>query len=187
MPLPTVSKLLELKDVKIAPLTDDPEGGSATYGTSVDIPGIVKLGIKPTVEKKELQGDNRVMDIWTKIKTIEISFEHVKLSLDALKIMLGGTVTAAGTTPNQTQTYSLTANDQPGYFKLEGQAVYVEEGLGDVHFVAYKCLADDPPGWEVSDQSGNFASVTGKATAIPRNADGKIFDIVFNESEAPIA
>lgn len=187
MALGTVSKLLELKDVKIAPLTADPEGGSATYGTSVDIPGIVSLGIKPDVVKKELEGDNRVLDIWTKIKAIEIDFEHAKLSLDALKIMLGGTVTAAGTTPNQTQTYSLTANDKPGYFKLEGQVVYVEEGLGDVHFVAYKCLADDPPNWEVSDQSGGFATVKGKATAIPRNADSKIFDIVFNETAAPIS
>jgi len=187
MALPTVSKLLELEDVKIAPLTDDPEGGSATYGTLVDIPGIVKLGIKPVVEKKELQGDNQVMDIWTKVKAIEINFEHVKLSLDVLKIMLGGTVTATGESPNQIQTYSLTADDKPGYFKLEGRVVYVEEGLGDVHFVTYKCLADDPPSWEVSDQSGDFATVSGKATAIPRKADGKIFDIIFNESAEPIS
>lgn len=187
MPLPTVSKLLELKDVKIAPLTTDPEGGSATYGTSVDIPGIVKLGIKPDVVKKELEGDNRLLDIWTKVKSIKVDFEHAKLSLDALKIMLGGTVTAAGTTPNQTQTYSLTANDRPGYFKLEGQVVYVDSGLGDVHVVFYKCLAEDPPNWEISDQSGDFAKVKGSATAIPRNADNKIFDVIFNETAAPIA
>lgn len=187
MPLPTVSKLLELKDVKIAPLTSDPEGSTPEYGPVIDIPGIVRLSISPNVERKELNGDNRVMDIWTKVRSITVEFEHSKLSLDALQIMLGGSVTMSGTDPDQTVTYSLTADDNPQYFKLEGQVVYVEEGLGDVHFVLYKCLAEDPPNWEVQDQSGEFATVSGSATAIPRNSDGKIFDIIFNQTAKEIA
>lgn len=65
--------------------------------------------------------------------------------------------------------------------------VYVESEIGDVHVVFYKCLAEDPPSWELSDQSGDFAKVKGSATAIPRNTDNKIFDVVFNETAVPIA
>lgn len=186
MALPTVSKLLELKDVKITPLDSDPSGGAPSYGTPVDVPGIMKLSMAPDMLKKELSGDNQVLDVWSKVRAVKWTIQHAKLSLGALSVILGGSVTLAGVSPNQTQTYSLSASDDPKYFKIEGQVVYVDEGLGDAHFVLYKCKAETAPKWDVTDMSGDFAKVQGDGLAIPLLSNGKMFDIVFNETAVAV-
>lgn len=185
MPLPTYTKILELSDVKIAPLTDDPAGGSPTYGSLVDVPGVIKLGVKPTMTNKELRGDNKLLDIWSKVERIEWSLENAKLPLDVLKIMMGGTVTAAGTSPDQTQTYELLGADTPGYFKLEGKADYTEDGTGDVHVVFHKCKATEPPNFEITGEE--FANVSASGIAIPLESNDKLLTVVINETAADIA
>ena len=186
MTIPTESKLLELKDVKIYPLLTDPSGGSATYDVAVDIPGITKLSIKPNLVTKELQGDNVILDEWSKLMSVEMAFENKKVSLNALKVLQGGTVTTTGVTPATVTSYDVGINDRPGYFKIEGQILYVEDGLGDAHIVAYKCKSTDGAAWEVSDMSGDFASVKGTVKGIPSAATGKIYSVVFNETKVDL-
>lgn len=187
MPLTTVVKLLELDDVKISPMTAD-SGSSPTYGTSVDIPGVVKIGVAPKAEVKKLYGDNKLLDLYTKITEVELDIECTQLSLDAIKVLQGGTVTASGTSPNQKQTYSLKGTDAaPGYFKIEGRWLYADTGVGDVHIVLYKCKCTDPSQFDVAGASENFGTVKFKVLAIPCNSNGNWVDIVINETASPIS
>lgn len=187
MPLPTTVKLMELSDAKIAKMIND-TGSGPTYDTTIDLPGIVKIGVAPKAETKKLYGDSKLLDIYQKTTEVELDVECAQLSLDAMEVLLGGSVTQSGTTPNQTATYSLTAADStPPYFKLEGQWLYAGDGVGDVHIVLYKCKVTDPPQMEVNDASGNFGTVKFKAIAIPAASNNKWFDIVVNETAQPIA
>lgn len=187
MALTTTVKILELADAKIAPMTDDSSTAPA-YGTAVDVPGIMKIGVAPKMENKKLYGDNKLLDIWSKVTEVELDVECAELSLDAMKVIMGGSITASGTTPNQKQTYSLKGTDaSPGYFKIEGQWLYAGNGVGDVHIVLYKVKATDPPSYEVEGANGNFGTVKFKGIAIPCNSNGSWYDIVINETAAPIS
>lgn len=187
MPLTTIVKLLEIEDAKIAPMTAD-TGSSPTYGSSVDVPGIMKIAVSPKVENKKLYGDNKLLDIWSRVTEVELDVECAQLSLDAMKVLCGGTVTASGTTPNQKQTYSLKGNDtSPSYFKIEGRWMYADPTVGDVHILLYKVKIIDPPSFEVQGADGNFGTVKFKGTAIPCNSNNNWFDIVINETASAIS
>lgn len=187
MPLPTTVKMMELADAKIAKLTAD-SGTAPTYDVSVDLPGVTKITVSPKAETKKLYGDSKLLDVYQKTTEVELDVECAELSLDAIKVLLGGTVTTSGTTPNETVTYSLKAeNSTPPYFKLEGQWLYAGDGIGDVHIVLYKCKVTDPPQVEVNDASGNFGTVKFKAIAIPADSNGSWYEIVLNESKTAIS
>lgn len=182
MPLPTETKILQLKDVKIAELTTDAD--PPVYGNLIDVPGIQTLEVTPHMEEVELRGDDQILDIWARVDYIEWSWKNAKVPLDVFKLLLGGSVALSGTAPNQKQVYSLGGTDKPVWFKLEGQAVYVEEGLGDVHVVLCKCKCTGGAGFTLGD---GFALVTAKGKAIPLAVQGKLIDIVFNETATEIA
>ncbi|AEG14699.1 phage major tail protein, phi13 family [Desulfofundulus kuznetsovii DSM 6115] len=186
MALPTVLKLLELEDVKVFKMTADTDT-APTYDTAVDIPGITKIGIAPKVENKKLQGDSKLLDIYSKVTEVELDIEFAELSLDAMKVLVGGEVTTSGTTPNQVTTYSLKPDTATApYFKLEGRWLYAGDGIGDAVVRFYKCKVSDIS-FEINDASGNFGTVRAKAFAIPCESNNAWFDIDVRESAQPLA
>lgn len=188
MPLQTTSiKLMELSDVAIAQLLTDATT-APTYGTSVNLNGSSKLQISPKTDTKKLHGDSLLLDVYQRTTEIELNVEFALLSLDALKVMMGGDYASTGTTPNQKVTYSLKGTDTaPPYFKIEGQWTYAGEGIGDAHVVLYKCKATDLPDIEVNDANGNFGQVKMKGLALPCVSNSSWFDIVINETKTTIA
>lgn len=188
MTIATQTKVLELKDAKIFPLTADPVGGTATYGAAVDIPGILKLDVSPNMVTKDLYGDNVLLDTYSKVESVDIGIENAILPLDVLRLLMGGTVTASGTTPNRKQTYELANGNMPGYVKIQGQALYVDAGLGDVHVSFHKCKTTDAPKWALEGMTGDFAKVTAKLKAIPLQAAGnRLLSVVINETATAIS
>lgn len=188
MPLPTDLKLIQLYDAKISKLTAD-SGASPTYDTGVDIPGIVKIMAQPKMEMKELKGDGAILDVYSRVVSIDVEVECAKLPLLVLPIIQGGTTTAGGVTPNQTQTYALALGSAgPSYFKLEGVWDYAGDGIADAHLVVYKIKCTEPPAVEVQDANGDFGKVTFKGMAVPYEATGRKFmEIIGNETASPIA
>jgi hypothetical protein len=180
MPLAKESVILGINDAKMFPLITD-DSTELAYGTAVDNPGVTSLKITPSFVEKELRGDESILDQYSKLDFIDWSFENSILSLDALAILIGGTVTPEGTTPNQTQTYKLNKSDKPGYFKLEGKSDYTD--VGDVHVVLYKCKANKV---EYSFVGEDYAKVSAGGRAIPTKNNGDIKDIVFNETAVDI-
>jgi hypothetical protein len=180
MPLTTVTKILGINDIKISKLTVD-DGTTLTYQTSVDVPGSTSLKLGAKFVEKELRGDEVILDRYTKIDSIDFSFDHAKVSLDVLNVILGGTTAAAGTTPAQTQTYTLKGTDIPNYFKIEGQSKYTD--AGDVHIILYKCKINK---FDYELKGEDYASVSISGTAIPTAKDSKIKDVIINETAAAI-
>ncbi|HBC94394.1 MAG TPA: phage tail protein [Pelotomaculum sp.] len=181
MPLVKESVILGINDAKISPLTAD-DSTATTYGAAVDVPGITSLKLTPTFIEKQLKGDETVIDTYAKLEQIDWAIEHGVVSLDALAIMIGGTVTASGETPNQKQTFTLTKSDLPQYFKLEAKTDYTD--VGDAHFMLHKAKCTS---FDYTLQGEEYATISASGKAIATMKDGSIKDIVFNETAEDIA
>jgi hypothetical protein len=179
-------KLMELRDVKIAKLLTD-SATDPTYGTPVDIPGAIKVQVSPKTESKKLNGDSQLLDIYQKTTEIELDVEFAILNLDALVVLMGGSVETTGTDITEVLTYALTVDDAtPPYFKIEGQWTYAGDAA-DAHMILYKCKVTDAPALEVNDASGNFGTTKFKAIALPCTSNGDWYKLVLNATKTDIA
>ena len=186
MPISHDSKLYAVEDAKIAKLLTDPSGGSATYDTLIDVPGIKTVSLTFDLENKELRGDNRRLDSDTTLAGVTVAFSHAKLSLNALAVMLGGTNTDSGSTPNQKATFTRLGADALNYFKLEAKTptAGVDTGTGDAHMVFYKLKLAT---YELGFAEEDYQIFSGTAQGVVMLSNDKYFDIVFNETAAAIA
>lgn len=187
MPLVHETSVFSVDNAAITPLLTDPVGGSATYGVKVNFPGIREAGFSPDLLKKELFGDNFIIARAAKARQVQSKIGVAKMNLDILAALLGGTVTDAGVTPNQTTTYNLLGSDKAKYFKLEYRVLGVElpgaAGGGDLHVVFWKCLIE---GTSADAKMEDFAMPTFDVAAIPRLSDLKLAAVVENETAAAI-
>lgn len=180
MPLTRESVLLGINDAKIFPITVD-DSTALNYGAGVDVPGISNMKVSSKFIEKELKGDESIIDAYSKLEKIEWSIEHGVVSLAALAIMIGGEVNLTGVTPNQKQTYSLTEDDLPNYFKMEGKTDYAD--VGDAHFVLYKCKCSS---LDYTLKGEDYATISASGKGIKTRYNGKIKDIEFNETAEDI-
>lgn len=188
MPISRVTKLYSVQDAKISPLTSDPSGGPAVYGTAIDVPGIQEMSISGEIEVKTLRGDNTKLATNSAITNVEVAVTHAKLSLDVLTAILGGEVTDAGTTPAQSSTWDLTdVNATLPPFKLEG--VTPPNGVdivgGDLHWILHKLTLSAFPDLGFANEDYRIVSFT--ASADPLLANGKWISAVLNETADAIA
>lgn len=186
MPLSHSTKVYAVKDAKIAPLTADPEGGTTTYGSLIDVPGIRTVGVGGDIENIELRGDQTLLDSDTFLNSITVEFEYAKLNLDALEVWLGGSTADGGSGSTETATWSLLGTDTLfGTWKFEAQVTSVDTPTGDLHIVLYKCKLSDFP--EIGTELDDYQIFSVAATASPRLSDAKWIDVVLNEQETAIA
>jgi hypothetical protein len=188
MPISRVSKLYSIQDAKIAPLTADPAGGTATYGAAIDVPGIQEMTITGEIEVKTLRGDNTKLATNSAVTNIQVAVTHAKVSLDVLVAILGGTVTDAGTGAAETSTWDLTgATATLPPFKLEG--VTPPNGVdiigGDLHWVLHNLTLSGFP--ELGFANEDYRVVSFTADAAPLLSSGKWLSAVLNETAAAIA
>lgn len=187
MPLSRVTKLYSVQDAKISPLLTDPAGGSATYGTPIDVPGIQTMEISGDVETKSLRGDNGLLATNSVVSNIQVAVNYAKLSLDVLVAIVGGVVTDSGTTPAQTSTWDLgqaTATLPP--FKLEGVTPAGGTDIigGDLHWVLHRLNLSAFPALGFSQEDYRIASFS--ANASPLVSTGEWITAVINETAVPI-
>lgn len=180
MTLAKETVILGVDDAKISPISVD-DASALTYDAAIDVPGITSIKLTPNFVEKELRGDETILDQYSKLESIDWSFENSIMSLDVLAILIGGTVTANGVTPNRSQTYKLNKTDKPKYFKLEGKSDYTD--MGDAHVVLYKCKASKA---EYSFVGEDYAKVSASGKAIGTKYNGDIKDLVFNETAVDI-
>lgn len=181
-----VSKIYAVEDAKIAAVTADTDGGSTTYGSLIDVPGIKSIGLDFEINAVSLRGDNRELDSDATLQAVTISFEHAKLSLDALAVMLGGTNTDSGSGAAEIATYRRVATDAFSYFKFEAKTPTsgTDNVGGDVHLVLYKCKLTD---YSLGMAEEDYQTFSGTARGVFRTSDARLFDVVFNETAAAIA
>lgn len=167
MPLTHASVLFDVNDAKVYPLLTDIAGASPTYGAGVDVPGIAAVTVNPNIVSAELKGDARV--IATKGRTDRLTFSatYGKISGDVLGVILGTSTTDSGVTPNQLATFRMKSPAALPYFKIEFQIQDVEEGVGDLRVVLYKCKVTG--GTLLGTSSDNFGQPTLDCDAIAIN------------------
>lgn len=180
MTLAKETVILGVDDAKISAIAVD-DSSALNYDAAIDVPGITSIKLTPNFVEKELRGDETILDQYSKLESIDWSFENSIMSLDVLAILIGGTVTANGVTPNRSQTYKLNKTDKPKYFKLEGKSDYTD--MGDAHVVLYKCKASKA---EYSFVGEDYAKVSASGKAIGTKNNGDIKDLVFNETAVDI-
>jgi len=167
MPVSHESVLYDVHDFKVYPLLTDDVGEAPTYGPGIDVPGIAEVSTSPNFATNELKGDARVLAKKGRVDRFELDATYGKLSLDVLKTILGGAITDLGDVSAQ---WILTGDNSTPYFKAEFKISDLDQGLGDLHVVLYKCNLTD--GTLISGQTDEFGQPELSLEAIP--LDGTI-------------
>jgi len=112
----------DVKDCKVYSVATDPQStatpGATTYGAAVDVPGIQEVSLEPNFITNELKGDGGVVLAKKgKIDRLNFSCTYSELSLDVLAVLLGQTVTAAGSGDAETAVMPIDDTSLP-YFKI---------------------------------------------------------------------
>jgi hypothetical protein len=188
MPIQRFTKVYGIQDAKISALTADPDGGTPTYGTPIDVPGIKTFEVSGDVEVKQLRGDNKKLASNSALSNVQVAVSHAKVSLDVLVAILGGAVTDSGTTPSQKSVWDLKGDTATfPAFKLEG--VTPENGVdligGDFHVVLHKLTLSAFPDLGFAEEDYRIASFT--ADADPLISTDDWISLVLNETAAAIA
>jgi len=165
-----------LRDVRLTPLSD-----AGVLGTPVDLPAARTFSFSEAEDFEELRGDDGVVAIRGQGATCEWELEAGGISLDAWKVLSGGTVVASGTTPALKKVFSKNFADSRPYFKVEGQAI--SDSGGDFHVVIFKCKANDSLEGELAD--GQFWLSAASGEGIP-NITGNLYEFTHNETAIAI-
>lgn len=179
MTVSPVTKIYSTEDAKIAALLGDAPG-FASYDTMIDVPGIRQVTMTPQIESKSLRGDNRELDADSTLVAVELSFEHAKLSMEALEVFLGGAYTAG------TGTYVQADSGSLPYWAMGWRTpTSGGDGIGgDVQFKVFKAkLTAHTLGTAFED----YQLLSGTARGVYRIADDKLFEAKINETAAAIS
>ena len=156
MALKTVTKLFGVDDAKLFPILEDSET-QFVCGEGIDLPGVRQISLTYEIEEKSLTGDEKVLEISNKIKSVTFNMEYAKLSLEVLAQLTGGSYSKTGEGEAEVGTFSFGGGDLPNYFQLKAQILDTSNDGGDVHFCIYKAKATAIPLNGVQD---DFATLT---------------------------
>lgn len=108
----------DVKDCKVYALTADVASSATTYGSAIDVPGIQEVSLEPNFITNELKGDGGVVLAKKgKIDRLNFSCTYSELSLDVLAVLLGQTISAAGSGDAETASMPIDDTSLP-YFKV---------------------------------------------------------------------
>ena len=108
----------DVKDCKVYTITADASGDATTFGSAVDVPGIQEVSLEPNFIPNELKGDGGVVLAKKgKIDRLNFSCTYSELSMEVLAVLLGQTITAAGTGTSETALLPIDDTSLP-YFKV---------------------------------------------------------------------
>jgi len=168
-----------LRDVKLIAY---PDLSATTFGTQlVDLPNSQTLEFTDSEEYTDLRGDDKLITKHGQGPEIDCSLESGGLSIEAYKVINGGTIIETGITPNQVKRYRKRVTDQRPFFTAIGQSI--SDSGGDIWCVIYCARATGDIGGEFSD--GNFfipsADITGFPCRVSGNVGGaEIFDTLYD-------
>lgn len=145
--------------------------------TQVALPASNRLMAKERYQTGEANGDDALQSVASTMMAVEWEMEAKGISLEAMAIMTGRTLSTTGTTPNEVKSLVADAGTRLPYFKIYGKSL--GEGDDDVHLLIYKAKLTDGP--EISMQFGEFAGPTLKGIGVDDDSNG-IYKVVINET-----
>lgn len=168
-----------LRDVKVAPLD-----AAGVKGTLVDLPAAQTLEFSESTSTQQLRGDDAVKAQRTTLDAVEWVLDSGGISYEAMKVMVGGTITSSGSTPNIVKKWRRMEGESYPDFFIEGQAI--SESGGDHHTVIHRAKASQFSG---THQDGEFwvshAEGTGIGTLTAANV-GAVWDMLHGETAVAI-
>jgi hypothetical protein len=169
------SVVFSINDMKIYPVTAPGDSSTApTYGTAVDVPGIISISLDSSITEAVLRGDGKIIDRRAVLDALDLSFEYAKLDPAVLAVLDGGTVTT-GETPVATR-YVRNADDQVPSFGFACLVTEVDNPGGAAKVYGYNAKLSGGGIFGASDnEHGQMAF---DASAIPAAIDpGPMFAI----------
>jgi hypothetical protein len=177
MPLP-----YGLRDVKLTSYTD--VAATTLNSTTQDLPNARTFSFSEAEDFEELRGDDKLVTTRGKGAAVDWDLEAGGLSLEALKIMAGGTITETGTTPAQKKVYTKKVTDVRPYFKVEGQAI--SDTGGDLHCTLDRCRVTGNIEGEFGD--GAFWLTAASGVTLPSLISARVDTLYeFTQNETAIA
>ncbi len=160
-----------LRDIKLTPLPT---------GTQIDLPAAMTLSFKERLTSGEMRGDDSTVAIVAITDAVEWELESGGISLEAIKVMTGRTITLTGTTPSQVNTVLARAGDTYPYFKIYGKSV--GDTAGDIHVLIYQAKLTGALEGEFKD--GEFFVTKCSGVAVDNGT--KLYEIVQNETATTV-
>jgi len=178
-----ITKVYAVQHCQIATCLTDAVGAAATYGEWFDVPGIKSLGLSGKMDTKQLRGDNRLIDQQSIITGLTAKFEHAKLSLQNLAVMLGGTVgvrTAGATSAYAGTGWSLSNSAFPQSFGMRCISASADAPGGAVAFVMSKCSLSGFP--EIGAAEEDYQTVSGEVNVNPPTGTSPWIDVIIMDT-----
>ena len=172
MPLTADVKPFGLRDIKITNMAGT---------TQVDLPSAQTLRFSERIRFGELSGDDKTVAVVGFSDAVEWTLEAGGIPLAAYAAMTGRTMTAAGTTPSQTNTLIGASQQTFPYFKIYGQAL--GDGIDGVHCLIYKAKLTGSIEGTFGD--GEFFVTSCSGVAIDDGTNG-IFKFIQNETSTTL-
>lgn len=176
--------VFDVHDFKVYPLLTD-TGASLTYGPAVDVPGIAEVSLEPNFITAELKGDARVIAKKGRVDRCNVSATYGKVSLDVLAVVLGGTVTNAGSGAAETADWVLKGDNSLPYFKAEFKIADLDTGLGDLHVTLFK--AQLTGGTLLGGSSDEFGQPEMQMEGIPTDSTDDMVSVKLFETETALS
>jgi hypothetical protein len=180
-----ITKVYAIQHAQIASLLTDAAGAAPTYGEWLDVPGIKSLKISGSMETKALRGDNRLIDSQSVLTGLTASFEHAKLSLILLQVMLGGSAPAADTLPYAGMGWQLPTSAFPRSFGLRAISAASDTPGGAVAFNMARCSLSKFP--EIGAAEEDYQTVSAEININPPVGTGDWLGITIVDTYAPPA
>lgn len=160
------SVVYDVEDFKVAAMLTD-VSGAPTYGPWKDVPGIAEVSLDPNLVTAELKGDAKIIAKKGRIDRFNFSATYGKIPMDAMAIMVGGTVSdVAGGSK-----WKLGGTNSLPYFKAGFRIL--DADVSSVIIIAYK--AQVTGGTLLDQSSDNFGQPSVDFEAIPCTADSELF------------
>lgn len=160
MALSQQSVVYDVAAAKIYPLISDVVGGgSPTYGAGVSLQGVAAASFDPNVVSQTLKGDNgRTIARHGRTDMFTMSLTYGRVGLDAIAVMMGGSVVDSGTGSTEMQAFTMPGFNTLPFFRLEIQITDLDNGILDFHLI----------GWKAQIQSATFVDTKTDAFGQPQ-------------------
>jgi hypothetical protein len=128
------------------------------------------------------------VEIIAKVVGVKIGSPAIAFATNTGSGVLTRTVVGTASGTAETQVYSLTGNNVPGYFILEAQTLYSD--AGDVHVRLFKCKISK---FDYEMKGEDYATVSVSGMAIPSQyafggtTGGKVKEVAINEAVTAIS
>lgn len=164
-----------LRQVKLVPLD---AAGAEIVASGVFLPASRTFSFAETEDFETLQGDDKTVASRGGGPTIDWDLEGGGISLEAWKILSGGTLGQTGVSPNVIKTFAKLNSESRPYFNVYGRAI--SDNGGDFETRVFKCKADGD--LEGSLENGSFLLTAASGKGYGRDSDGLLYNFVHRET-----